>query len=198
MTNLSTIGIKITGIRPLVMNNGAKADRLNETMAEIKKITAKGSKKMTTADHDERDRLEWLAGLYWSDALGGIAIPSDNIERCVQEGAKKSRLGKDFAAAVLMTETEAEVMHPMRGKPRTELYANPGYTMRKGVKVQLARIIRIRPMVPSKWTIVFHLEFDVTIINQQQVIDAVVNAGALVGLGDWRPKFGRFTVEVLS
>jgi hypothetical protein len=29
------------------------------------------------------------------------------------------------------------------------------------------------------------------------VIDSTREAGAIIGLGDWRPKFGRFTVEVV-
>ena len=194
---MKQVQVKATGIRPLIVHNGLMADPTNPYVIAIKKITSKGSKKMTTSDHAERDRLEWEGGLYWSDEVGGIAIPSDNIERCIQEGAKKSRLGKDFAAGVFVTEPEVALSFRDAGKSKDSLYANPSYTIRKGVKVQLSRIIRIRPMIPSGWSLKFGIEFDDNIVNKQQVVDAIQEAGALVGLGDWRPKFGRFTVEVL-
>jgi hypothetical protein len=195
---MKTIKFRITGIRPLVLHNGLMADPTNPFTVAIKKITAKGSKKLTTTDHAERDRLEWEAGLYWSDEIGGIAIPSDNLERCIQDGAKKSRLGKDFAAGVFVTEPEVEVSHRKSGRSKDEIYADPSYTLRKGVKVQLARIIRVRPMIPTGWSLTFGVEFEDSIVNRASVIEALQEAGAIVGLGDWRPKFGRFSVEVLS
>jgi len=195
---MKDIKIKITGIRPLVLHNGLMADPTNPYTIAIKKITSKGSKKLTEHDYAERDRLEWEAGLYWSDEIGGIAIPSDNLERCIQEGAKKNRLGKDFAAAVFVQESEVEVMHRLSGKTKERINAEPGYTLRKGVKVQLSRIIRIRPLIPTGWTMTFTVEFDESIVNKQAVATALTEAGSLVGLGDWRPKFGRFTVEVLN
>ena len=195
---MKDIKIKITGIRPLVLHNGLMADPTNPYTIAIKKITSKGCKKLTEHDYAERDRLEWEAGLYWSDEIGGIAIPSDNLERCIQEGAKKNRLGKDFAAAVFVQESEVEVMHRLSGKTKERINAEPGYTLRKGVKVQLSRIIRIRPLIPTGWTMTFTVEFDESIVNKQAVATALTEAGSLVGLGDWRPKFGRFTVEVLN
>ena len=194
---MKELKVRLTGIRPLVMHNGLLADPTNPYVRAIKKITSKGTKKMTDADYIERDRLEWEGGLYWSDEIGGIAIPSDNLERCIQEGAKKNRLGKDFAAAVFVQEPEVAVSHRLSGKDNEAIRSDSGYTLRKGVKVQLSRIIRIRPMVPSGWSVTFTVEFDDTIVNKQSVVQALPEAGALVGLGDWRPKFGRFSVEVL-
>jgi copper chaperone CopZ len=194
---MKTLQLKLTGIRPLVMHNGLLADPTNPHTLAIKKICAKGSRKMTEADYRDRDKAEWLGGLYWSEELGGIAIPSDNIERCLQEGAKKSRLGKDFAAAVLVEESEVEIDHRMSGESREEMFSNPAYTLRKGVKVQLSRIIRIRPMIPTGWSMRFTVEYDDGIVNESAIIQAAKDAGSLVGLGDWRPKFGRFSVEVV-
>jgi len=195
---MKSIKFTITGIRPMLLHNGLMADPTNPFTIAIKKITSKGSKKMTDADYKERDRLEWEAGLYWSETEDAIAIPSDNIERCIQEGAKKNRLGKDFAAGVLLSEPEVVLQHRKAGKTKEEIYADPAYTLRKGVKVQLSRVIRIRPMIPPGWKLTFTVEFDEDIVNAADVIEAVQKAGALIGLGDWRPKFGRFSVEVIG
>ena len=194
---MKTITVKITGIRPLVMHNGLLADPTNPFVIGMKKITSKGSKKMTEHDYRERDALEWEGGLYWSDELKGMVLPSDNLERCIQEGAKKNRLGKDFAAGVFVQEPEVLIDHRLKGKSKEAISKDPAYTLRKGVKVQLSRIIRIRPMIPTGWSAQFTVEFDESIVNSASVLTALQEAGSLVGLGDWRPKFGRFTVESL-
>jgi hypothetical protein len=80
---MKTLEVKWTGIRPLIMHNGLMADPTNSLVRRIKEITSKGTKKLTDADYEERDRLEWEAGLYW-DEEDGLIVPSDNIERCIQ------------------------------------------------------------------------------------------------------------------
>jgi copper chaperone CopZ len=178
------------------MHNGLLADPTNQFTRRIKDITSKGSKKLTDADYEERDRLEWEGGLYF-DSTHGAYMPSDNIERCVQLGAQKSRIGKDVQAAVFVSD---EIVKVQYDGPRDldEMFSDPRFTLRKGVCIQKSRIIRIRPMIPTGWNIEFTLEYDDRIVNEANLVKAMQDAGALVGLGDWRPKFGRFTVEVLS
>jgi hypothetical protein len=190
---MKTIKVKWTGIRPLVMHNGLMADPTNPLVRRIKEITSKGSKKLTDADYEERDRLEWDAGLYW-DTKDGLIMPSDNIERCIQLGAQKSRIGKDVQAAVFCATPHAVINHA-GPKDKDKLYADPRYTLRKGVAVQKSRIIRIRPMIPTEWSMTFDIEFDEGIVNPKNLLKAMADAGSLVGIGDWRPKFGRFLVE---
>jgi hypothetical protein len=192
---IQTIQLKLTGLRPLVMHNGLMADPTNPLTRRIKEIVSKGSKKLTDADYEERDWLEWQAGLYWSDDLGAY-IPSDNIERCIQLGAQKSRIGKDVAAAVFCSQSAIKLQYE-GPKDMRKLYDAGNFILRKGVAVQKSRLIRIRPMFPTGWTLQFQLEFDDTIINAKNLLKAVNDAGTLIGLGDWRPKFGRFICEQL-
>ena len=187
--------VKWTGIRPLVMHNGLMADPTNPLVRRIKEITSKGSKKLTDSDFEERDLLEWEAGLYWDEQDGAI-IPSDNIERCIQLGAQKSRIGKDVQAAVFCSAPHVSLDYS-GPKDKAKMYQDPRFTLRKGVAVQKARIIRIRPMIPTGWSLAFDIEFDDSIVNPKNLLKAMSDAGSLVGLGDWRPKFGRFIVEEL-
>lgn len=192
---MKTIQVKWTGLRPLIMHNGVLADPTNPATIRIKEINSKGSKKLTETDYQEMQRLEWEAGLYWDDEDGPI-IPSDNIERCVQLGAQKSRLGKDVQAAVLCSAGHAKLEY--KG-PRTkeELYSLPGFILKRGVRIQKNRIMRTRPMFPTGWNITFVLEYDDSVISSEKtLIKAMQDAGGLVGLGDWRPKFGRFVVDL--
>lgn len=199
---MKTLTTTWTGIRPMVMHNGLLADPTNPYTRRIKEICSKGSKKLTDADYEERDALEWLGGLYFKGygetmtptGKAEIYMPSDNIERCIQLGAQKSRIGKDVAAAVFCSDSEVPV--EFEGpKDLTKLQSDSRFILRKGVKVTTSRIIRIRPMLPTGWRLTFQLEFDESIINEKNLIKAMCDAGSLIGLGDWRPKFGRFTVE---
>lgn len=184
----------------MILHNGQTADPTNKFARAIKAICAKGSKKLTDTDYENRDRLEWEAGLYWNKELGPV-MPSDNIEACVKAGAQKSRRGKDFSAAVLCSEAEVPIKFKhfpvdKNGVPDMDaMYKDGGYVLRKGVKVQTSRIIRVRPMIPTGWTLEFTLEFDDSILNESAIKQAINDAGSLIGLSDFRPKFGRFLAE---
>ena len=192
---MKTIKTKWTGIRPLVMHNGLMADPTNPLVRKRKEINSKGSKKLTDADHEEMAWLDWNGSLYW-DSDDGLVIPSDNIERCIQLGAQKSRIGKDVQAAVFCVAPHVAIDYT-GPKDKEKLYADPRFSLRKGVAVNKARVIRIRPMIPTGWSLTFEVEFDDTIVNPKSLLKAMTDAGSLVGLGDWRPKFGRFLPEEL-
>lgn len=177
------------------MNNGLQADPTNPFTRRRKEITSKRSKNLTDTDYEELDRLGWDGSLYWSEGAG-LIIPSDNIERCIQLGAQKSRIGKDVQAAVFCTEPETKLEYD-GPRQMDKLYSDKRFTLRKGVALKKVRVIRVRPMIPTGWSITFTLEFDDSILNKNNLVKAMTDAGALIGLGDWRPKFGRFTVEIL-
>lgn len=187
--------LKVTcrGIRPLVMHNGEMADPENPLTKEIKDLTSKRSKDQTNDSRHNISWLEWKAGLYWDEKVG-VYMPSDNIERCIQLGAQKQRLGKSCQAAVFVSDDIVQVKYD---GPKTieAMYKDKRFSLRKGVRIQQSRIIRVRPMIPTGWTITFTLEYDNSLIDEEKLIASLRDAGSLVGLGDWRPKFGRFLVE---
>lgn len=189
-----TLEVVFTGIRPLVTHNGQMIDPTNAFVRSIKAITKKKAK--TDDDHEQVARLEWEAGLYFDPKEGPI-MPSENIERCIQAGAQKSKLGKQFQAAVFVEDEFARIEYDGPRDPEA-LYADPGkrFQLRRPVKVQTARVMRVRPMFPTGWKIAFQLTFDPAIIDRSDLVKAMEDAGSLCGLGDWRPKFGRFLVSV--
>ena len=62
------------------------------------------------------------------------------------------------------------------------------------VVVQRARVVRIRPTFKAGWK----LDFEITVLDDQipaNVLNEVLQlAGRTVGVGDFRPRFGRFMV----
>lgn len=194
---MKVIKLKWTGIRPMIMHNGRLADPTDPIAQKIADIVRKGSKKMTEEDYALRDRLEWEGGLYWTDGVGPVII-SDAIERTIQFGAQKSRKGKDVKAAMICSEAEYPLKFKFNGEmTKDNLYNDGGFVIRKGVIINRNRVIRVRPMFPTGWNITFDLEYDEHVLNERTIIKANEDAGTYVGLNDWRPKYGRFIVEVL-
>lgn len=195
---MKSFKVKWTGIRPLVMHCGLLADPLNPYTIKIKAITKKRAKAMgeNQTDHAAVARLEWEGGLYW-DSEAGPHMPAENIHRCIQKGGAKDKAGKLIAAAVIIADDIIPVKYD-GPRDMDKLYADPRFTLRMCVVINKMRVVRIRPMFPTGWNITFTVEYDEDNITEETILNAMINAGALCGLGDNRPRFGRFLVEKLN
>ncbi|MGB1100682.1 MAG: hypothetical protein ACPGYS_07215, partial [Flavobacteriales bacterium] len=67
----------------------------------------------------------------------------------------------------------------------------------RGVKVGMARTMRCRPIF-RQWSIDVDVKYNPDLIDRSDVLKSMCDAGQQCGLGDFRPKFGRFEVEVLD
>lgn len=190
MSQLNNLQLTIIGKRPLVMHNGQLADPLNPYAQELAKLTA--TRKKTDEMHTRIGKLEFEASLYWDDEMDCPVITSETIERCIVEGAQKSRLGKQFKAGVYCTEPVFRLNH--KGPKTIEGLYKAGFYFRKLVRVQSSRMARTRPRF-DEWSVDIELEYSPDLVNEEHIIKALSDAGKLVGIGDWRPKYGQFIVE---
>lgn len=181
-----------TGIRPLILHNGRLADPLDDFSRALKEVSSK--RKKTDADYEQMARLEFEGGLYF-DTKAGPYMPSDCIEACIQAGAKKSRIGKDVAAVVFVQDEIVKIDYDGPRTVDSMWKERERFVLRKACKVAQAKVMRTRPMIPTGWSITFTLEYDESIVNSAALTRAMVDAGALCGLCDWRPRFGRFIVS---
>jgi len=183
------IEFKIEGVSPLLMHNGQLANPLNPLVKQMKAVT--GKRKKTDDDHAELSRLEFRAGLYLS-AAGQVEIPSEILESCLVEGAKKSKLGKQFKSAIAIYENSpldyGEMLTVDQLWERSEEFADV-----RGVKVGTSRVMRTRPIFRN-WKLSFTVSFNPELLNPEQIVLAVQDAGTQVGLCDYRPKFVRFHI----
>ncbi len=196
MSNLPTLQIRFQGVSPLLCHNGQTADPRNTYAKAMKAVTGKRNK--TDADYDEMARLEWLAGLYRID--GDIVIPDYVIESTIISGAKKSTRGPQAKCGLFFTE---HASLQFDGKPSeitdetlAEMFACGSFTHTIGVKVGKSKVMRTRPIFRN-WSLSATCQFDPDVLNQRDIEEFASDAGKLVGLGDWRPKHGRFDAEVV-
>lgn len=184
-----SLTFRIRGVAPLVMHNGQLADPLNRFSREMKKITGKRAK--TEADYEQLARLEWLGSLYLAN--GVPCIPGEMIEAGFIEAARKSKRGQAAKAAIL---SDGFWLLDYGGPPTPEeLWKDEAYRLSAGVRVQRNRVIRTRPIF-RRWAAQVTIDYLPDMLNGQDVIETMSVLGRIIGLGDWRPRFGRF--EVLS
>jgi len=183
--------ITITGTAALLMHNGRLADPLDPAAKALKAVTGKRSK--TDADYLEVSRVEFAGALYIDPDVGPY-IPADNIWKTLQMAARKSKQGKQIEEGVIITSEVNPIVYP---GPRDipGLWANPNFIFRKTVVNQRNRVSRTRPIF-QQWRLSADGIYDENVINLDDIRAIAERAGSLVGLCDWRPRFGRFTSEV--
>lgn len=193
MANLS---LKLSGTS-LIMHNGQTADPRNRFSKAMKEIS--GKRKKTDADLDELARIEFLAGMYLDG--GKIVLPDHVIEAALVGGAKKTKNGQVAKMAVFV-EGPAELDfagNPGEANEETlqQLWEAGEHHLTAGVKVGMAKVMRTRPHFKD-WSAVINVSYEEDLVNRNSVLEFAQDAGRQVGLCDWRPKHGRFSVEVIE
>jgi hypothetical protein len=117
------------------------------------------------------------------------------------EGARKNRRGRDFEAFCLCEDLEVPLIvyrspDDDKGthlKGRLEDYYREEFIDLRGVVIKDVRIDRCRPIF-RYWGLQFTLQYDDGFL----AIDDIKNAMKYAAIGDFRPRFGRFRVEVFK
>lgn len=157
--------------------------RWNCEAVEAKSKAAKGSKAKKSDDTES---------YLYRDGKGIICVPGEYLRQSIIHAAKfkqdprsprKSAMDLFKAAVVSLTE-----LAPLGVK-------EPDYLDQRRVTVQRSGITRVRPAMRSGWKARFELMINlpeyVSMALLREVID---DAGRLVGLGDFRPTYGRFVI----
>jgi hypothetical protein len=192
----------LTGVSPLLLHNGQAIDPLNQYAREMKRISKKKTK--TDDDHKTMSRVEWFMSIYHNggadivkdgevavDEGAEIVVPALSVEAMLIAGAKKCKLGNQ-AKAGLIVEDDAPLVYD-GPKNINKLWDGQKHLHRVAARVGTARVMRTRPMFRS-WSVTITVSYDPAVLDESQVFDILNAAGQQVGLGDWRPRFGRFGV----
>lgn len=183
--------ITCIGTSPLMMHSARLADPLDPVVKEIKSYSKKKSK--TDDDHDKMAYLEYLGGMYFAEGVGPY-LPAANLRKVLIEGARKTRQGKNVEMGLFID----TLVNPIAYEgPRTidELWKDKNFVDRTCVKVQSSRVMRTRPVF-HQWAVDATCTYDPSVLDFEQIEDFARTAGNYIGLGDYRPLYGRFRVEV--
>lgn len=185
------IRVRVQGMSPLMLHNGDLANPMNSTAKAIKKISSK--RKKVDADFEEMARLEYYGGLYL-DREEHVIIPSHMLEACIVNGAKKHREGPAAKAGVIVPEN-ARILYDGPQTPEG-LWEDESFRDQRMVKVQTSKVLRTRPLF-EEWGLEFDIEFNPDLVQPEMIKRWVETMGYECGLGDYRPKFGRFVATIV-
>ena len=191
MSGYRALRFRITGASALLMHNGLLADPLNPHAKAIAQVAAKRRK--TEADYLRLAELEFLGSLYLSG--GAPCIPAEMMEAALVRAAAQERRGPK-ARAGLLVQHDLQLEYEGPRDPHA-LWADAAFRLRAPVRVGMSKVMRTRPMFRA-WAAELAVEFLPGLLNASEVRGFLVAAGEQIGIGDWRPRFGRFWVEDLS
>lgn len=185
--------ITLVGTNGLLMHNSRLANPLDPATKNLKAATSK--RKKTDDDLIEISRLEYIGGMYFDSEIGPY-LPADNIHRCMVDAAKKYKLGKKFTEGVVL---QTDVNPIAYEGPRTleDLWADDNFRFSSSVKVGMSRVMRTRPYF-REWMTEATAIFDPNVIDFSEIEQIAETAGQLIGIGDWRPRYGRFIATVVE
>jgi hypothetical protein len=182
-----TIRLRINGTRPLLMHAGRLADPLDPISVDLARITAKRPK--TNADFAEIGRREWFGSL-WLDG-GRPCIPSEALEATFIDAARSRRRARAARAGLMIVSPAAlEYDGPQAIE---DLWPDERFRLRHAVRVGSAKMMRTRPRFPD-WAAEFEVTYLNSLIDHDEVLELYAVAGFAVGVGDWRPRYGKFDV----
>jgi hypothetical protein len=189
---MKMLNLRLAGTAPgLLTHNERLASKLDPIAREMSAISSK--RKKTDDDLAELARLEFIGGVYETED-GLVGIPAWNIFKSLQEGARLNKLGKAVERAVLPIGADVlPIKHD--GSNTAEAMWRAGSYDQRSVKVGTSKVTRTRPHF-TNWVVDAAFVIDTEILRLDEFTMIADNAGRLVGLGDYRPRFGRYDVTV--
>jgi hypothetical protein len=173
--------VQIVGVADLLFH------RWNCEAVEAKGKAAKGSKAKKTDD---------IESYVYRNEAGELAVPGEYLRQSVIHAAKfrqdprsprKSAMDLFKAGVVALTPLAS------LGVPAWD------YEHKCRVTVQRNGVTRTRPAMKAGWAIGVDLMVNLPeYIPPDALQDVIVNAGRLVGLADFRPTYGRFSIRAFE
>lgn len=197
---MEQIALHFTGLRPLLMHRPITVNPLDPVTLEIKKYT--GKRKKTTDDHETIARLEWEAGMYHDSDIGPY-LPGVNIEVMLRKAGVITKQGTAVTRGVLVPEDRVPLLYDgprgTNGKGVQELW-DANLKDYRVVGNQANSVMRCRPCFRpgGAWEMTVPIVYEPSILDERDLLAIAERAGTMIGLGDYRPRFGRFAVEVAT
>lgn len=182
----------------LLMHSSVMADPLDPKAKALKRLTKKLNK--TDEDHREMQQVEMSGGMYHDPDIGPY-IPSDNIWRCLYDAGKRRKLGVKIKEGLLIDAgDDGRGVNPLsytgpRDKP--SLIADANFRFTVSCKIGVQRVMRTRPLFRN-WRVDAEGVLDPNVLDLAELEQVAEMAGLYVGLGDWRPRYGRFVSTVTA
>jgi hypothetical protein len=195
---MSDLTMVLRGTRPLLLHNVRLRDELDPFKQRLDLLT--GKTKKTLDDHKDIADAEWLGGLYWDEDLGPY-VKSECVDACFQKMGGFEKKGSAIKRGVVITGTNGspDMLRLQYDGPRDieTLLADPNFRHRGAVNVGSGTkklTMRTRPRFAG-WSLECVAQINTSQIDLKDLKRIAAEAGTFIGLGDYRPRYGRFEVD---
>jgi hypothetical protein len=173
-----TIQVTLEGVSDMLFH------RWNPEAVEEKAKAAKNSKAKRTDD---------IESYVYRDDAGELCIPGEYLRQAIIHAAKfRQDPRSPRKSAMDLYKAGVQSLTPLASLGREKW----DYEDKRRVVIQRNAINRVRPAVKAGWKATFELMVALPeYIHPNDLRDVITNAGRLVGLGDFRPTYGRFAIS---
>lgn len=183
-TTPDVVRVTIEGVSPMLMHRWS-----NESVAE----------KAAAAKNSAAKKSDNVESYVYRNSAGLICLPGEYLRMSLVNAAKfrqdprsprKSMF--DLAKAAIVSLTELAPLTSITYPNGTEDW---DYLDARRVSVQRAGITRQRPAFNAGWRAEFNLLLNLPMyIGSPLLLELLGEAGRVIGVGDFRPTYGRFSV----
>jgi hypothetical protein len=169
---MQSVRVKIRGIAPMLQNRYP--------------MEGESEEKARRRDEKFDPKEDAEKALYRNK--DGCFVPSSWIEAALRDTAKefKGKGRSSLKGAILSSVFVEPEEIPLGKQTYDEIDRRPAV-------IQRQRIVKSRPRFNS-WEIEFTINFDEERVKKEILKEILIEAGKSKGIGDYRPKFGRFEV----
>jgi len=193
------ITIELVGKRPMLQRNGRLANPLDPTTQRITQLAKKTNK--TPEDYRELLPLEAWWGT-WETPEGLVGLPTENVHACLVKAGGAYKLGTALESALLLPVLDkVEPLVFPDGLPcdaHEYAYSDPvTHLFIRTVVISGRRTLRARAIFRD-WRCTHTFDLLDDIVNPASLEKVVARAGRIVGVGDWRPRYGTFNARIVD
>jgi hypothetical protein len=211
-----TLRALLTGLPPgHIMDNGDRADPRDPIAMERVRLTGTRAKDRTSQQIDTLEDLDYIGGINSTEpgtvtieddqiqieGFGNLCLTTAAVESMLLNAATMFRLGTKAKTAFLL---EGPYCLLLDGKPAkvTDIFEDRlKYRIRRrvhtGTGTKRNWIVINRPLF-REWSAVIDINYFPKSLDRHQVERILEGAGIYQGIGSYRPKYGRFDVEILT
>jgi hypothetical protein len=179
--NSIVVDVEIKGVAPLLQHNIDGGEQ---------QMLGKGKRKTSGVANDEE---EWKRFLYRADGTGRLGHPSSALESLFVKAARDFKADKRRTMAEIAKATMFcnETLFEIVGKTGPDR-VNRSSVVNPNTR---GRGFRYRPEFDAGWIGRVSITIaDLELMPEPRAKEILEHGGRLIGIGDWRPKFGRFIV----
>lgn len=183
------VTVRITGTCPLLFHRWSN-EAVAEKAAAKKNSVAKKTDNVESYVWRNDEGVICLPGLY---LLGSMCDPRNGAAKYRQDPRSPRKSALDLFKAGVVALTDLAPIHSAKtNEPSTDW----DYLDQRRVTVQRAGVTRVRPAFLAGWSAeLMMLVQTPEYISPAFLHDVLTQGGKLVGVGDFRPTFGRFQID---